>query len=76
MIRGNFSIKDASIRLRIKPWTIKRLESLGRIPAPRRDPFSGDRIYSEEELVALEALIAELGQSNTATRVDRLRTAR
>jgi len=57
MIRNRYSVKDASARLGIGTWTLRRLEESGRLPKPHRDPLCNARIYSENDLAAIrEAL--------------------
>jgi DNA-binding transcriptional MerR regulator len=59
MIRGQFTVADASERLDVNPWTLKRWERLGRIPAARRDPFCGARVYTAEDVERIKEHLTE-----------------
>lgn len=61
MIRNRFTISDVAERVGLNPWTLRRLESLGRIPMPSRDPVSGVRIYSEHDVETLRTALAAVG---------------
>ena len=48
-----FRIAEAAKALGIHPGSIRRAERLGRIPRARREPVSGQRVYTEQDVQAL-----------------------
>jgi DNA-binding transcriptional MerR regulator len=59
MINGKYTIGDVARKYGVAPWTLRRLEQLGHIPAPRRDPFSRKRVYSETDVERLGAMLTQ-----------------
>jgi len=64
MIRDRYSVAEAAARIGVGPWTLRRLETLGRIPAAQRDALCGFRVYDDDEI---EQIKQAIGISNTAT---------
>ncbi len=60
MVRKNYTISEAAEQVGLGPWTLRRLERQGRIPAARRDPLARARVYSEDDLTTLKAVLASL----------------
>lgn len=60
MIRGNLTITDAAKLVGVNPWTLRRLEALGRIPAPQRDQLCGARTYTESDLNQIREALGRL----------------
>lgn len=61
MIRNQLTIAEVGSLLGVRPWTLRRLEALGRIPPPRRDALCHRRVYSLEDVDTLRAVLAGLG---------------
>lgn len=61
VIRNHYSIAEAAVRVGIKAWTLRRLESQGRIPAARRDPLCGARVYDADDIETIRKIIADMG---------------
>lgn len=72
MVRSHMTISDASNELGIEPWTLRRLESLGRIPAARRDGLSGKRIYSDADIPQLRAALERITDGRTIAARERV----
>jgi DNA-binding transcriptional MerR regulator len=64
MIRDHLTITDVAHIVGLKPWTLRRLEALGRIPKPCRDPYCGRRIYSQRDVAQLQAALATLAREH------------
>jgi DNA-binding transcriptional MerR regulator len=60
MVRNQMTIADAAHELRVGPWTLRRLESLGHIPTPRRDALSRRRVYTEDDLQQIREALSRL----------------
>ncbi len=65
MIRNQYTISDVAPVVGLGPWTLRRLESQGRIPSPQRDPLSGRRIYTDNDVAQLRAALAHLIDERT-----------
>jgi hypothetical protein len=64
MIRQQLTLGDVSRQVGVGPWTIRRLERLGRIPPARRDPIANNsRIYSVHDAEVIRAALASLQSS-------------
>ncbi len=72
MIRNHMTISDAATEIGVGAWTLRRLESLGRIPAPRRDGLSGRRVYSDDDIAQLRAALARLTDGRTIAARERV----
>jgi len=64
MIRNRSTIADVAHLVGLNPWTLRRLEKLGRIPAARRDPLAGVRIYTDADIEHIRAALAQLEVSH------------
>ena len=74
MVRTHMTISDVADELGLGPWTLRRLESLGRIPAARRDGLSGKRIYSETDIPHLRAALERITDGRTIAARERIPT--
>ncbi len=72
MVRTHMTISDVADELGLGPWTLRRLESLGRIPTPRRDGLSGKRVYSDDDIAQLRAALARLTDGRTIAARERV----
>jgi DNA-binding transcriptional MerR regulator len=68
MIRGHLTIADVSRQSGLSEQTLRQLEARKLIPQARRDAFSGKRVYSQEEINNLCAIIAGLARERQAQR--------
>ncbi len=69
MVRKNYTISEAAEQVGVGPWTLRRLERQGRIPAARRDLLARARVYSEEDLAVLKVALAALTDDATCALV-------
>jgi len=65
MIRGNLTIADVAKLVGVNAWTLRRLEALGRIPAPQRDQLCGARTYTESDLNQIREALRHLADAHT-----------
>ncbi len=65
VIRNHMTITDVAEEIGVGAWTLRRLESLGRIPAPRRDGLSGKRVYSDTDIAQLRAALERIADGRT-----------
>lgn len=68
MQRNRYTVQDAAALVGVNPWTLRRLERLGRIPTPPRDAISGWRYYTYDDVEQLRvALAREASEPAAAT---------
>ena len=67
MHRNRYTVRDVAQFVGLNPWTLRRLERLGRIPAPPRDAISGWRYYTDHDLEQVRAALTRLERERTAT---------
>jgi len=60
MRRNRYTVSDAAQLVNLNPWTLRRLERLGRIPLPPRDGISGWRYYTEDDIARLRAALVRI----------------
>jgi len=65
MIRGKLRVAEAARLVGVNAWTLRRLEALGRIPAPSRDPLCGYRAYTESDLNQIREALGRLADERT-----------
>lgn len=66
MHRNRYTVQDAARLVGVNPWTLRRLERLGRIPSPPRDAVSGWRYYTDHDLELLQTALAHFVEKRTA----------
>ncbi len=66
MIRNHLTVSEAARQVGVNAWTLRRLEALGRIPAPRRDPLCNQRIYTQEDLTQLHAALMRVAEERAS----------
>ncbi len=65
MQRNRYTVQDAAALVGVGPWTLRRLERLGRIPSPPRDGISGWRYYSDTDVEQLREALNHLADERT-----------
>jgi len=58
---GILHIGDVAKLVGRHPDTLRRYEAKGLIPAPRREPFSGWRVWTREEVERIRRLVNSAG---------------
>lgn len=72
MVRNKLTISDVCDELGLGPWTLRRLESLGRIPTPRRDGISGRRVYDHADIEQLRTALQHITDERTLAARERI----
>lgn len=65
MRRNRYTVQDAADLVGLGPWTLRRLERLGRIPTPPRDSISGWRYYSDDDVERLREALGRIADKRT-----------
>ncbi len=60
MIRNRYKVSEAAALLGIGPWTLRRLETMGRIPQAPRDPLCGYRAYDDATVERIREAINDM----------------
>jgi len=65
VIRNKYSVAEAAALIGIGPWTLRRLETMGRIPQARRDPLWQYRVYDDTDIARAKEAIERMGERAT-----------
>jgi len=57
-----FTLREAAKQLGVSARTIKRREADGSIPVIRRDPVSGYRVFSQDDIEKLKFFLTKRGK--------------
>ncbi len=60
-----YTVDSAAQQLGLTKWMLLRLEKMGHIPAPRRDPISRYRVYDEAAIDSIRQAINTLDAMDT-----------
>jgi DNA-binding transcriptional MerR regulator len=60
-----YTVDSAAKKLGLTKWMLLRLEKMGHIPVPRRDPISHYRVYDDEDVLRIRQTIDNLNALDT-----------